>query len=78
MDVARSAPQGGLNSLSSLTGIKEGRQGLMVLRVKPTPTRFPTNILYIPMDNTLLHSIYQVCVTREVYRWRAIDKSIVF
>ncbi len=29
----------------------------MVLRVKPTPTRFPTNSLYTPMDNTPLHSM---------------------
>ncbi len=33
----------------------------MVLRVKPTPTRLPTNSLYTPMDNTLLHSISSVC-----------------
>ncbi len=28
----------------SLTGNKEGRKGLLVLRGKPTPTRFPTNM----------------------------------
>ncbi len=33
----------------------------MVLRVKPTPTRFPINSLYTPIDNTLLHSISSVC-----------------
>ncbi len=33
----------------------------MVLRVKPTPTRFPTNSLYTPIDNTPLHSISSVC-----------------
>ncbi len=33
----------------------------MVLRVRPTPTRFPTNSLYTPMDNTPLHSISSVC-----------------
>ncbi len=33
----------------------------MVLRVKPTPTRFPTNSLYTPMDSTPLHSISSVC-----------------
>ncbi len=33
----------------------------MVLRVKATQTRFPTNSLYIPMDNTTLHSISSVC-----------------
>ncbi len=29
----------------------------MVLRVKPTRTRFPTKSIYTPMDNTPLHSI---------------------
>ncbi len=33
----------------------------MVLRVRPTPTRFPTNSLYTPMDNTPLHSRSSVC-----------------
>ncbi len=33
----------------------------MVLRVRPTPTRFPTNSLYTPVDNTPLHSISSVC-----------------
>ncbi len=33
----------------------------MVLRVKPTPTWFPTNSFYTPVDNTLLHSISSVC-----------------
>ncbi len=32
----------------------------MVLRVKPTPTRFPNSSLYTPMDCTLLHSISSV------------------
>ncbi len=32
----------------------------MVLRVKPTPTLFPTNSLYTPMENTPLHSISSV------------------
>ncbi len=32
----------------------------MVLRVKHTLTRFPTNSLYIPIDNTSLHSISSV------------------
>ncbi len=34
----------------------------MTLRVKPTPTRFPTNSLYTPMDNKPLHSISRVCL----------------
>ncbi len=33
----------------------------MVLPIKPTPTRFPTNSHYTPMDNTPLHSISSVC-----------------
>ncbi len=39
----------------------------MILRVKPTPARFPTNSLYTPVDNTLLHSISSVC-----YPWGVI------
>ncbi len=42
----------------------------MVLRVKPTPTRFPTNSLYTPMDNTPLHSISSVC-----HPWGRRDRS---
>ncbi len=42
--------------LTPLNGNKERSKCLMVLRVKPTPTRFPTNSLYTPMDNTPLHS----------------------
>ncbi len=33
----------------------------MALQIKPTPTRFPTNSLYTPMDNTPLYSISSVC-----------------
>ncbi len=33
----------------------------MVIRVKPTPTRFPTNSLYTPMDNTPLYPMSSVC-----------------
>ncbi len=47
--------------LALLTGDKERSMGLIILRVKPTPTRFPTNSLYTPMDNTPLHSISSVC-----------------
>ncbi len=43
------------------TGKKEGSKSLMVLRVKPTPTWFPPNSLYTPIDNTPLHSISSVC-----------------
>ncbi len=47
--------------IAPLTGNKEGSKCLLVLRVKPTPTRFPTNSLYTPMDNTPMHSISSVC-----------------
>ncbi len=58
MDVTRSASQGTYYHLfAPLTGNKEGSKRLMVLRVKPKPTRFPTNGLYTPIDNTPLHSI---------------------
>ncbi len=30
----------------------------MVLRVRPTPTRFPMNIIYTPMDNIPLYSMW--------------------
>ncbi len=33
----------------------------MVLRVKPSPSRFPTNNFFTPVDNTPLHSIPSVC-----------------
>ncbi len=46
--------------LAPLTGNKEGRKGLIVLRIMPTPTRLPTNCLHTPMDNTPLHSIPSV------------------
>ncbi len=45
----------------SLYWEQKGSKCLMVLRVKPTPTRFPTNSLYTPMDNIPLHSISSVC-----------------
>ncbi len=35
----------------------------MVLRVKPTPTRLPTNHRYIPIDNTYI--LCQVFAARE-------------
>ncbi len=43
--------------LAPVTGNKEGSKS----RVKPTPTRFPTNSRSTPMDNTPLHSISSVC-----------------
>ncbi len=36
----------------------------MVLQVKPTQTRFPTNSLYIFQLTTHLGILYQVCATR--------------
>ncbi len=59
MDVARSVPQGdsllpsGRYLLASLTGNDKGNKELMVLLVRPTLTRFPTNILYTPVDRGL-------------------------
>ncbi len=38
--------------LAPLTGKKEGSKSLVVIRVKPSPTQFPTNSLYTPIDNT--------------------------
>ncbi len=35
-------------------------KGLMVLRVRPTSTRLPTNVLYTPLDNTAFN---MTCVT---------------
>ncbi len=58
--------------IAPFTGDKEGSKCLTVLRVKPTPTRFPANSLYTPMDNTPLHSISSVCHPwgkRCVLRW---------
>ncbi len=51
----------GRHLLAPLTKNKEGSKSLMVLRVKPTLTRFPTKSLYTPMENTLLHSLSSVC-----------------
>ncbi len=69
MHVAWSAQQGAhyhadVCLLAPFTGNKEESRSLMVLRVRPTPTRFPTNSLYTPMDNTTSHSTFQVCATR--------------
>ncbi len=67
MDVARSAPQAAHYYhvddiyLRQLTGNEEGSKCLMVFRVKPTPTLFPTNIPYTPTDDPPLHSIPSVC-----------------
>ncbi len=47
--------------LAPLNGNKEGSKCLMVLRVKHTPARLPTNSLCTSMDNTPLHSISRVC-----------------
>ncbi len=55
--------------LVPLTLNKQGSSGLMVLRVKPTPTRFPTNSLNTPMDNTPLHSLPSV--------WRSLALKVL-
>ncbi len=59
MGVDRSAPQRYI--LAPLPVNKEGYKGLMVLRVKPTPTRFATHSLYTPVGSTPMHSIPNVC-----------------
>ncbi len=46
--------------LASLTGNREGSKGIRVLRVKPTPTWFPTNSPYTQMDSAPLH-MYNDC-----------------
>ncbi len=66
MGVAWSEPRGGSLPrgrylFAPLTGNKEENKSLIVLRVKPTPTWFPINSLYTSMDNTLLHSLSNVC-----------------
>ncbi len=61
-DVARSAPQGSLYYHADVNYWEYKRSKvLMIFRVRPTPTRFPTNSLYTPIDNTTLHSISSVC-----------------
>ncbi len=57
--------------LAPLTGNKEGCKCLLVSRVKPTLTRFPTNSPYTPMDNTPLHSLSSVC-----YPWRCCLRTV--
>ncbi len=47
--------------LAPLTGNREGNMWLILFWVWPTPTRFPTSIFYILLDNTPLHSIPSVC-----------------
>ncbi len=39
--------------LDSSTGNKDGSMELMVLRLRPAPTQFPTNILYTPVSSNL-------------------------
>ncbi len=58
MDVARSAPQGAHYCHASVICLFP-YMGIMVLRVKPTPTRFPINNRYTPKGK---HILYQVCV----------------
>ncbi len=38
----------------------------MILRVRPTPTRFPTKCLYTPVDNIPLHSVSSVWANVDV------------
>ncbi len=56
MDVARSESQGRAATMRTLfTWQLEIDLLLMAFGVSPTPTRFPTNILYTPMDCTAGH-----------------------
>ncbi len=60
MGVAQSAPQGGSLPrrhylLTPLTENKEASKESVILWVRPTPTRFPINILYTPpLEQVLL------------------------
>ncbi len=56
MDVARST-QCGCYLLAPLIRNDERSMGYMVLRVRPTETHFPTNVLYTPVDSTRLYSL---------------------
>ncbi len=47
--------------LAPLTGNKEGGNEFIVLRSRPSPTLFPINILYTPVDNILWLSKPSVC-----------------
>ncbi len=65
MGVVRSAPQeahchADLIHLLIINVNDEKDSELIVLRVIPIPNRFPTNVLYTPVDSTLLHSIPSV------------------
>ncbi len=54
----------GLTTMRALfTGNNEGSRGPVVLRVKPIPTRFPTNSLFTPMDNT-----YYCCLVKMAFK----------
>ncbi len=77
MDVARSAPQPCARYLlAPLTWNKEGSKRLMVLRIKPTPARFPTKSFYTPMDNTPLHCISSVYHPWGCIRYRCLTTLI--
>ncbi len=55
--------------LAPLTVDKEGSKSLMAQRVKPTQTRFPTNSLYTPIDNTPLGRV-------QVFGWKVGDDPL--
>ncbi len=54
IDVVRSSPKGAHYQLAPFTVNKEGGKMLMVLLVRPTPTLFPTNILYAPVNSSTM------------------------
>ncbi len=55
----------GYHLLALFSGNKEGSQALMILRVRPTPSRFPIIILFTPVDDTPLHAFTSVKRPRE-------------
>ncbi len=49
----------------------------MVLQVRPTPTRFPTNILYTPFDNTsfVFYAKWLTPVEHKDVAWDSIEST---
>ncbi len=63
--------------LAPLAGIKRSKD-LMVIRVRPTPTRVMTNVLYTPVDSPPLHVLplgHPSTVRRQNFQSRRLDKS---
>ncbi len=66
--------------LAPLSGNLQGSMAIIVLRVRPTPTRFPTSILYTHLcvlyqacDDGLLHSksqYYYSSISKPIFCWK--------